>query len=59
MQLLHEVLGDNAEKCDQCQVKLDEKLVDKTEIEKKQEDQSVRVIETKPGEYKTLQRLRG
>jgi hypothetical protein len=59
MQKLHEVLGDNMKDCDTCQVKLDEKLVDRNEVERKQEDQSVRIIETKPGEFKTLHRLQG
>jgi len=58
MQKLREVIGDNAND-NKDQVKLDEKLVDRSEVEKKQEDQSVRVVETTPGNFKTLTRLRG
>jgi ferredoxin len=56
--LLREVDGNN-KSCDTCKVKLDENLVDRSEIEKKQEDRSVRIIETNPNEFKTLHKLRG
>jgi ferredoxin len=56
--LLREVDGNNNKSCDTCKVKLDENLVDKSEVEKKQEDRSVRIIETNPNEFKTLKHLK-
>jgi hypothetical protein len=60
MRRLKEVDGDNKH-CEESsgQIKLDEKVVDRSEIERKQEDQSIRVVETTPGNYKTLQKLHG
>jgi hypothetical protein len=58
--LLREVTGEtNNTGCESCKVKLDEKVVDKSEVEKKQEDLSTRIVEKSPGEFKTLQKLHG
>lgn len=40
-------------------IKLDEQVVTQEELDKKMQDKSVRVTETSPDNYKTLQRLRG
>jgi hypothetical protein len=56
MQRLHEVLGDGSQSNT---VKLDEREVDRSEIERRQEDQSVRIVEKRPGEFATLQKLHG
>jgi hypothetical protein len=40
-------------------IKLDEQVVTQEELDKRMQDKSVRVTETSPDNYKTLQRLRG
>jgi len=62
-QHLREIMGDDklqqplAET--QPKVKLDGKEITREELDKAKENQGVRIIETNPGEHKTLQHLRG
>lgn len=60
MQHLREVDGDTQESTNEnSQVRLDEKTVDRSEIDKRREDQSVRIVEKSPGEFRTLTKLNG
>jgi len=60
MRHLREIDGDNKECSDgSCQIKLDEQIVSREDLEKAKEDPGKRIIEKAPGEYKTLQHLRG
>jgi len=60
MKKLREIEGDNKENTENStQVKLDEKIVSRDEVEKAKENQAVRIVEKSPGEFKTLQKLKG
>lgn len=59
MEHLREIDGEDKKDCDSCKIKLDEKLIDQEELKRRQEDQSVRIVEKSPGEFKTLNRIRG
>lgn len=62
MMHLREIVGDTPEQIPQTPnrvIKLDEKVVTQEELDKKMQDKSVRVTETSPDNYKTLQHLKG
>lgn len=40
-------------------IKLDEKVVTAEDLEKARADKSVRIVETAPGNYKTVRKLKG
>lgn len=59
---LREIIGDTSEQIPQTPnrvIKLDEKVVTQEELDKKMQDKSIRVTETSPDNYKTLQHLKG
>jgi hypothetical protein len=58
---LKEIVGDGLKETDSSKetVKLDEANVTKEELDKKREEKSTRIIETKDGEFKTLKHLKG
>jgi hypothetical protein len=58
MQRLREVDGDAERVAQHERVKLDEKEVSRDEVERAKENQGVRIVETEPNNYKTLQHLR-
>lgn len=62
MMHLREIVGDTPGQVSQTPdrvIKLDEQVITQEELDKKMQDKSVRVTETSPDNYKTLQRLRG
>ena len=62
MMHLREIVGDTPDQTSQTSdrvIKLDEQVVTQEELDKRMQDKSVRVTETSPDNYKTLQRLRG
>lgn len=62
MMHLREIVGDTLDQVSQTPdrvIKLDEQVVTQEELDKRMQDKSVRVTETSPDNYKTLQRLRG
>jgi hypothetical protein len=62
MMHLREIVGDTPEQTSQISdrvIKLDEKVVTQEELDKRMQDKSVRVTETSPDNYKTLQHLKG
>ncbi len=62
MMHLREIVGNTPDQTSQTSdrvIKLDEQVVTQEELDKKMQDKSVRVTETSPDNYKTLQRLRG
>jgi hypothetical protein len=62
MMHLREIVGDTPEQTSQISdrvIKLDEKVVTQEELDKRMQDKSVRVTETSPDTYKTLQHLKG
>lgn len=62
MMHLREIIGDTSEQIPQTPnrvIKLDEKVVTQEELDKKMQDKSIRVTETSPDNYKTLQHLKG
>lgn len=62
MMHLREIVGDTPNQVSQTPdrvIKLDEQVVTQEELDKRMQDKSVRVTETSPDNYKTLQRLRG
>lgn len=62
MQHLREVEGDNCKNCGNCtcgKIKLDEQEISKEELENKKQDQSIRIVEKSPGNFRTLQKLHG
>ena len=62
MMHLREIVGDTPAQVSQTPdrvIKLDEQVVTQEELDKRMQDKSVRVTETSPDNYKTLQRLRG
>ncbi len=59
---LREIVGDTPEQVSSIPdkvIRLDEQIVTQEELDKRMQDKSVRVTETSPDNYKTLQRLRG
>lgn len=59
---LREIVGNTSDQMSQTPdrvIKLDEQVVTQEELDKRMQDKSVRVTETSPDNYKTLQRLRG
>lgn len=62
MMHLREIVGETSEQMPQNTservIKLDERIVTQEELEKRMQDRSVRVAETSPDNYKTLQHLR-
>lgn len=56
---LREIVGNMPDQTSDRVIKLDEQVVTQEELDKKMQDKSVRVTETSPDNYKTLQRLRG
>lgn len=56
---LREIVGNMPDQTPDRVIKLDEQVVTQEELDKKMQDKSVRVTETSPDNYKTLQRLRG
>lgn len=59
MMHLREIVGDIPDQTSDRVIKLDEQVVTQEELDKRMQDKSVRVTETSPDNYKTLQRLRG
>lgn len=59
MMHLREIVGNAPGQTPDRVIKLDEQVVTQEELDKKMQDKSVRVTETSPDNYKTLQRLRG
>ena len=59
MMHLREIVGNTPDQISDRVIKLDEQVVTQEELDKKMQDKSVRVTETSPDNYKTLQRLRG
>lgn len=62
MMHLKEIVGNTPDQTSQTHdrvIKLDEQVVTQEELDKRMQDKSVRVTETSPDNYKTLQRLRG
>ena len=59
MMHLREIVGDTSDQTPDRVIKLDEQVVTQEELDKRMQDKSVRVTETSPDNYKTLQRLRG
>jgi hypothetical protein len=60
MEHLREIDGDNKSvNTSESRVRLDEKEVSRADIEKAQENQGIRIVETEPNEFKTLHRIRG
>lgn len=62
MMHLREIVGNTPDQTYQTPdrvIKLDEQVVTQEELDKRMQDKSVRVTETSPDNYKTLQRLRG
>lgn len=59
---LREIVGDILDQTPQVSdrvIKLDEQVITQEELDKRMQDKSVRITETSPDNYKTLQRLRG
>ena len=56
---LREIVGNTSDQTSDRVIKLDEQVVTQEELDKRMQDKSVRVTETSPDNYKTLQRLRG
>lgn len=56
---LREIVGNTSDQTPDRVIKLDEQVVTQEELDKRMQDKSVRVTETSPDNYKTLQRLRG
>lgn len=56
---LREIVGNVPDQTSDRVIKLDEQVVTQEELDKRMQDKSVRVTETSPDNYKTLQRLRG
>lgn len=56
---LREIVGNTPDQASDRVIKLDEQVVTQEELDKRMQDKSVRVTETSPDNYKTLQRLRG
>lgn len=56
---LREIVGNMPDQTSDRVIKLDEQVVTQEELDKRMQDKSVRVTETSPDNYKTLQRLRG
>lgn len=56
---LREIVGNISDQTPDRVIKLDEQVVTQEELDKKMQDKSIRVTETSPDNYKTLQRLRG
>ena len=56
---LREIVGNTPDQTSDRVIKLDEQVVTQEELDKRMQDKSVRVTETSPDNYKTLQRLRG
>lgn len=59
MMHLREIVGNMPDQASDRVIKLDEQVVTQEELDKRMQDKSVRVTETSPDNYKTLQRLRG
>lgn len=59
MMHLREIVGNTPDQASDRVIKLDEQVVTQEELDKRMQDKSVRVTETSPDNYKTLQRLRG
>lgn len=62
MMHLREIVGDTPNQTSQTSdrvIKLDKKVVTQEELDKRMQDKSVRVTETSPDNYKTLQHLKG
>ena len=59
MMHLREIVGNTPDQTPDRVIKLDEQVVTQEELDKRMQDKSVRVTETSPDNYKTLQRLRG
>ena len=59
MMHLREIVGDTSDQTPDRVIKLDEQVVTQEELDKRMQDKSVRVTETSPDNYKTLQRLKG
>lgn len=59
MMHLREIVGNVPDQTSDRVIKLDEQVVTQEELDKRMQDKSVRVTETSPDNYKTLQRLRG
>lgn len=59
MMHLREIVGNAPDQTSDRVIKLDEQVVTQEELDKRMQDKSVRVTETSPDNYKTLQRLRG
>ena len=59
MMHLREIVGDTPDQTPDRVIKLDEQVITQEELDKRMQDKSVRVTETSPDNYKTLQRLRG
>ena len=58
MMHLREIVGNAPDQTSDRVIKLDEQVVTQEELDKRMQDKSVRVTETSPDNYKTLQRLR-
>lgn len=56
---LREIVGNTSDQTPDRVIKLDEQVVTQEELDKKMQDKSIRVTETSPDNYKTLQHLRG
>lgn len=62
MMRLREIVGGTPDQMPQTSdrvIKLDEQVVTQEELDKRMQDKSVRVTETSPDNYKTLQHLKG
>ena len=59
MMHLREIVDNMPDQASDRVIKLDEQVVTQEELDKRMQDKSVRVTETSPDNYKTLQRLRG
>ena len=59
MMHLREIVGNTPDQTPDRVIKLDEQVITQEELDKRMQDKSVRVTETSPDNYKTLQRLRG
>lgn len=59
---LREIVGETPDQMPQASertLKLDERNVTQEELEERRQDKSTRIIETNPGNFKTLHKLNG
>jgi hypothetical protein len=61
MMHLREIVGDTPNQMPQTDtsITLDERTITQDELDKKRQDKSTRIIETNPGNFKTLHKLNG